>query len=197
MKQLVLATNNEHKIREIRSLLKALPLELLTLRDIPNFPPLVEDGETFQDNALRKAVTVFQHANLPALADDSGLEVFYLNMEPGVYSARYSGPNATDAQNNEKLLQAMRGVAPRRRRAQFRSVIAFVDKGVKELTEGIFSGTLAEAPRGSNGFGYDPLFIPDGMTITSAELTDEEKNAISRRGQSLRKMIEVLRKRFG
>jgi len=197
MKQLVLATNNEHKIREIRSLLKALPLELLTLRDIPNFPPLVEDGETFQDNALRKAVTVFQHANLPALADDSGLEVFYLNMEPGVYSARYSGPNATDAQNNEKLLQAMRGVAPRRRRAQFRSVIAFVDKGVKELTEGIFSGTLAEAPRGSNGFGYDPLFIPDGMTITSAELTDEEKNAISHRGQSLRKMIEVLRKRFG
>ncbi|HLE31963.1 MAG TPA: RdgB/HAM1 family non-canonical purine NTP pyrophosphatase [Bacteroidota bacterium] len=197
MKQLVLATNNEHKIREIRSLLKALPLELLTLRDIPNFPPLVEDGETFQDNALRKAVTVFQHANLPALADDSGLEVFYLNMEPGVYSARYSGPNATDAQNNEKLLQAMRGVAPRRRRAQFRSVIAFVDKGVKELTEGIFSGTLAESPRGSNGFGYDPLFIPDGMTITSAELTDEEKNAISHRGQSLRKMIEVLRKRFG
>jgi len=197
MKQLVLATNNEHKIREIRSLLKALPLELLTLRDIPNFPPLVEDGETFQDNALRKAVTVFQHANFPALADDSGLEVFYLNMEPGVYSARYSGPNATDAQNNEKLLQAMRGVAPRRRRAQFRSVIAFVDKGVKELTEGIFSGTLAEAPRGSNGFGYDPLFIPDGMTITSAELTDEEKNAISHRGQSLRKMIEVLRKRFG
>jgi len=197
MKQLVLATNNEHKIREIRSLLKALPLELLTLRDIPNFPPLVEDGETFQDNALRKAVTVFQHANLPALADDSGLEVFYLNMEPGVYSARYGGPNATDAQNNEKLLQAMRGVAPRRRRAQFRSVIAFVDKGVKELTEGIFSGTLAESPRGSNGFGYDPLFIPDGMTITSAELTDEEKNAISHRGQSLRKMIEVLRKRFG
>jgi len=197
MKQLVLATNNEHKIREIRSLLKALPLELLTLRDIPNFPPLVEDGETFQDNALRKAVAVFQHANLPALADDSGLEVFYLNMEPGVYSARYSGPNATDAQNNEKLLQAMRGVAPRRRRAQFRSVIAFVDKGVKELTEGIFSGTLAESPRGSNGFGYDPLFIPDGMTITSAELTDEEKNAISHRGQSLRKMIEVLRKRFG
>ena len=197
MKQLVLATNNEHKIREIRSLLKALPLELLTLRDIPNFPPLVEDGETFQDNALRKAVAVFQHANLPALADDSGLEVFYLNMEPGVYSARYSGPNATDAQNNEKLLQAMRGVAPRRRRAQFRSVIAFVDKGAKELTEGIFSGTLAEAPRGSNGFGYDPLFIPDGMTITSAELTDEEKNAISHRGQSLRKMIEVLRKRFG
>ena len=197
MKQLVLATNNEHKIREIRSLLKALPLELLTLRDIPNFPPLVEDGETFQDNALRKAVTVFQHANLPALADDSGLEVFYLNMEPGVYSARYSGPNATDAQNNEKLLQAMRGVAPRRRGAQFRSVIAFVDKGVKELTEGIFSGTLAEAPRVSNGFGYDPLFIPDGMTITSAELTDEEKNAISHRGQSLRKMIEVLRKRFG
>jgi XTP/dITP diphosphohydrolase len=196
MKQLVLATNNEHKITEIRSLLKNLPLELLTLRDIPNIPPLVEDGTTFQVNALKKAATVFQHTGLPSLADDSGLEVFYLNMLPGVYSARYAGSNATDERNNEKLMQAMRGVAPRRRRAQFRSVIALVDKGLEEITEGVFSGTLAESPRGSNGFGYDPLFIPDGMTITSAELTDEEKNAISHRGQSLRKMIEVLQKRF-
>lgn len=196
MKQLVLATNNEHKIREIRSLLKNLPVELLTLRDIPNIPPLLEDGETFLENAVKKATTVFQHTGLPTLADDSGIEVFYLNMRPGVHSARYAGPNATDAQNNEKLLHAIQGVAPRRRRAQFRSVIALVDKGLQEITEGIFSGTLAESPRGSNGFGYDPLFIPDGMAITSAELTDEEKNAISHRGQSLRKMIEVLQKRF-
>ena len=196
MRQLVLATNNEHKIREIRSLLKNLSVELLILRDIPNLPPLVEDGATFEENAVKKATAVFQHTGLPTLADDSGIEIFYLNMQPGVHSARYAGINATDEQNNEKLLQAMRGVAPRRRRAQFRSVIALVDKGVQEITEGIFSGTLAEAPRGSNGFGYDPLFIPDGLGRTSAELTDEEKNAISHRGQSLRKMIEVLQKRF-
>ncbi len=196
MKQLVLATNNEHKIREIRSLLKNVPVELLTIRDIPDIPPLIEDGTTFEENALKKASTVFHHTGLPSLADDSGIEVFYLNMEPGVRSARYAGETATDARNNEKLLQAMRGVAPRRRRAQFRSVIAFVDKGLQETTEGIFPGTLGEAPRGRNGFGYDPLFIPEGMTRTSAELTDEEKNAISHRGQSLRKMIEVLKKRF-
>jgi len=196
MKQLVLATNNEHKIKEIRILLKNLPVELLTIRDIPNIPPLVEDGLTFQENALKKATTVFRHTGLPALADDSGIEVFYLNMQPGVRSARYAGSNATDAQNNEKLLQAMRGVAPRRRHAQFRSVIALVDKEVLETTEGVFSGTLGESSRGTNGFGYDPLFIPEGMTKTSAELTDEEKNAISHRGQSLRKMIKVLRIRF-
>src|SRR3972149_4004251 len=147
MRQLVLATNNEHKIREIRSLLKNLSVELLILRDIPNLPPLVEDGTTFLENAVKKATTVFQHTGLPTLADDSGIEVFYLNMQPGVHSARYAGTNATDAQNNEKLLQAMRGVAPRRRRAQFRSVIAFVDKGVKELTGGIFSGSPGAAPR--------------------------------------------------
>jgi len=197
MKQLVLATNNEHKIREIRSLLKNLPIELLTIRDIPNIPPLVEDGLTFQENALKKATTVFRRTSIPTLADDSGIEVFYLNMQPGVRSARYAGVNATDAQNNEKLLQAMRGVAPRRRRAQFRSVIVLVDKNVQETTEGIFSGSLGEFPKGANGFGYDPLFIPEGMTKTSAELTDEEKNAISHRGQSLKKMIEVLQKRFG
>ena len=197
MKQLVLATNNEHKIREIRSLLKNLPIELLTIRDIPNIPPLVEDGLTFQENALKKATTVFRRTGIPTLADDSGIEVFYLNMQPGVRSARYAGVNATDAQNNEKLLQAMRGVAPRRRRAQFRSVIVLVDKNVQETTEGIFSGSLGEFPKGANGFGYDPLFIPEGMTKTSAELTDEEKNAISHRGQSLKKMIQVLQKRFG
>ncbi len=197
MKQLILATNNEHKIREIRSLLKHLPLELLTLKDIPNIPPLVEDGATFQENALKKAIAVHQHANLPALADDSGLEVYYLNMQPGVHSARYTGPNATDAENNEKLLQAMRGVAPRRRKAQFRSIIALVDKGIRELTEGICMGTLGESPRGTGGFGYDPLFIPDGMTKTYAELTEEEKNSMSHRAQSLKKMFAVLQKKYG
>lgn len=196
MTRIVLATNNEYKIKEIKSLLQRLPLEILTLRDIPDLPPLIEDGDTFQDNAVKKATTVFRHSNLPALADDSGLEVFYLNMRPGVLSARYDGENATDEQNNLRLLKEMRGVPPRRRHAQFRSVLALVGNHENEITEGRCRGTLAESPRGTNGFGYDPLFVPDGMTKTFAELTDEEKNTISHRAKSLQQMIEVLRKRF-
>lgn len=196
MTKLVLATNNGHKISEIKSLLSSINVELLTLRDIPNTPPLVEDGDTFQDNALKKARAVYRHAHLPALADDSGLEVFYLNMLPGVRSARYAGEGATDRRNNDKLLSAMRGVAPRRRHAQFRSIIAFVGDGFEEVTEGVCPGQLAEAPLGSNGFGYDPIFIPEGFSKTYAQLTAEEKNAISHRSKSLAAMKEHLLKRL-
>ena len=196
MTKLVLATNNQHKIREIRTLLESIDVELLTLRDIPGVPPLREDGETFQENALMKARIVHEHSKLPALADDSGLEVFYLNMEPGPRSARYAGERATDEQNNEKLLLAMRGVPPRRRHAQFRSVIALVGDGFAETTEGVCPGHLAESPRGSNGFGYDPIFIPDGSDRTYAELTADEKNAISHRSKSLAAMKEHLMRRL-
>ena len=192
MTQLVLATNNQHKIREIKALLGSLEVELLTVRDLPTVPPLIEDGTTFEENALKKARTVHEHTGLPALADDSGLEVFYLNMEPGVYSARYAGERASDEENNEKLLAAMRGVAPRRRRARFRSVIAFVSNGFEKVTEGICLGHLGEVPRGTNGFGYDPLFLPDGFSKTYAELTAEEKNTISHRSKSLAAMKETL-----
>ncbi|MEX2117927.1 MAG: RdgB/HAM1 family non-canonical purine NTP pyrophosphatase [Bacteroidota bacterium] len=192
MKQLVLATNNRHKIREIKSILGNLGMEMLTLDDIPGIPPLVEDGETFQENALKKARTVHRHTKLPALADDSGLEVFYLNMRPGVRSARYAGDTATDQENNSKLLNEMRGVAPRRRGVQFRSVLALVGEGYEELSEGICSGILAETPRGTNGFGYDPLFLPDGMNMTYAELSDLQKNTISHRSKSLAAMRPLL-----
>lgn len=196
MKQIVLASNNRHKLREIKTILGDLNIELLTLDDIPGIPPLVEDGETFQDNALKKARTVHQHTRMTSLADDSGLEVFYLNMRPGVRSARYAGENATDRENNTKLLVEMRGVAPRRRRVQFRSVLALVGDGFEEMAEGICTGTLAEIPRGTNGFGYDPLFIPDGMKITYAELSDSEKNTISHRAKSLAAMRPLLEKRI-
>ncbi len=197
MKKLVLATRNPHKVAELRTLLHDTGVEILTLDNFPNHPALVEDGETFQDNALQKARLVFQSTRLPALADDSGLEVFYLNGRPGVRSARYAGENATDEQNNEKLLAEMRGVAPRRRRAQFRAVLALVGPGYEELAEGICLGKLAEAPRGTNGFGYDPIFIPDGFTKTYAELTAEEKNTISHRARAAEKMRELIRKRLG
>ncbi len=120
------------------------------------------------------------------------MEVFYLHGRHGVFSARYAGSKATDEMNNRKLLEEMRGVAPRRRRAQFRSVLALVGDGMEDSTEGICPGQLGETPRGTNGFGYDPIFFPDGFSKTYAELTAEEKNLISHRARSFAKMKEVL-----
>jgi XTP/dITP diphosphohydrolase len=194
MKKIILATRNKHKILEIKTILGDLPLEILTLNDFPDVPTLREDGETFQDNSLQKAQAVYQHTKIAALADDSGLEVFYLNGRPGVISARYAGDGASDEMNNEKLLGQMRGVAPRRRKAQFRAVLTLLDKGGVEVTEGICPGTLAESGRGTNGFGYDPIFIPDGFSRTYAELTAEEKNKISHRARALAALREVLQR---
>jgi len=193
MTKLILATRNKHKAQELQTLLGDLNLEILTLNDVSPELILREDGNTFEANALQKASTVYNHTKLLTLADDSGLEVFFLNGRPGVFSARYAGVNATDEMNNRKLLMEMRAVAPRRRRAQFRSVLALVGKSIKELTEGICTGMLGETPRGTNGFGYDPIFIPAGFTKTYAELNAEEKNLISHRARSLAKMKEVLK----
>jgi len=192
MNTIVLATRNDHKIIEIKTILSDLHFEILALNDFPNIPTLREDGSTFADNSFQKARTVFDHAKLPALADDSGLEVFYLNGRPGVRSARYAGDEATDGQNNEKLLGEMRGVAPRRRKAQFRAVLTLVCEDFREITVGICEGSLAEFPRGSNGFGYDPIFIPNGFSRTYAELTAEEKNKISHRAKALAAMKVIL-----
>jgi XTP/dITP diphosphohydrolase len=193
MTKLVLATHNNHKAIELQTFLCDLSFEVLTLNNFPEDIELREDGYTFQDNALQKARIVYEHTKLVSLADDSGLEVFFLNGRPGVFSARYSGAGATDELNNEKLLHEMRGVAPRRRHAQFRSVLALVGEGIQELTEGICPGVLAEVLRGTNGFGYDPIFIPDGFSRTYAELTAEEKNRISHRSRSFEKMKNVLK----
>ena len=194
MNRIVLATRNKHKTEEIKTLLKDLRLEILTLNDFPGVPVLKEDGSTFQENSLQKAHAVYLHTKIPALADDSGLEVFFLNGRPGVISARFAGYGATDEENNEKLLGQMRGVAPRRRRAQFRAVLTFFGDNGTEVAEGICPGRLAESPRGTNGFGYDPIFIPDGFSRTYAELTSEEKNKISHRAKALEKMREILRR---
>ena len=192
MTKIVLATHNIHKARELKTMLSGLDVDVLTLDDISTDIDLREDGLTFEANAFQKARSVYHHTHLLSLADDSGLEVFYLQGRPGVFSARYAGPKATDEMNNRKLLEEMRGVAPRRRRAQFRSVLALVGDGMEDSTEGICPGQLGETPRGTNGFGYDPIFIPDGFSITYAELTAEEKNLISHRARSFAKMKEVL-----
>jgi len=196
MTKIVLATHNIHKARELRTLLDDLDVDVLTLDEISAEIVLKEEGNTFEANAFQKALIVHNHTKLLSLADDSGLEVFYLNGRPGVFSARYAGAGATDEMNNRKLLEEMRSVAPRRRRAQFRSVLALVGNRMEETTEGICPGTLGETPRGTNGFGYDPIFIPDGFTKTYAELTAEEKNLISHRARSFAKMIKVLRSKL-
>jgi XTP/dITP diphosphohydrolase len=193
MTKLILATRNKHKAQELQALLSDLNIEVLTLNDVSTDLILREDGDTFEANAFQKARIVYQHTKLLALADDSGLEVFFLNGRPGVFSARYAGEKATDEMNNRKLLIEMRGVAPRRRKAQFRSVLAFVGDNVEEITEGICAGILGETPRGTNGFGYDPIFIPAGFTKTYAELDEEEKNRISHRARSSAKMKEVIK----
>jgi XTP/dITP diphosphohydrolase len=191
--KLILATRNVHKARELRTLLSDLDIEILTLNDISTELILREDGNTFEANAFQKARTAYQYTKLLTMADDSGLEVFFLNGRPGVSSARYAGEKATDEMNNLKLLKEMRAVAPRRRTAQFRSVLALVGNGIEEMTEGICSGVIGETPHGTNGFGYDPIFIPTGFTKTYAELSEEEKNRISHRARSLAKMKDVLK----
>jgi XTP/dITP diphosphohydrolase len=191
---IVLATRNKHKILEIKTILADLAITLLTLDDVPAVPDLKEEGATFQANSRQKAKAVFDLAKIPCLADDSGLEVFYLNGRPGVLSARYAGEGTTDEKNNKRLLVEMLGVPPRRRRAQFRAVLTLVHKNSVETAEGICPGMLAESPRGTNGFGYDPVFIPDGFLRTYAELTAEEKNKISHRARALAKMKEILRR---
>ena len=189
---IVLATRNKHKILELQTLLAGSGSTFTTLDALGDTVALKEDGSTFRENALLKAREVYRRTRSIALADDSGLEVFFLNGRPGVRSARYAGERATDEENNEKLLRAMRGVAPRRRHAQFRAVLALVGDGFEEITEGICPGVLAEAPRGSNGFGYDPIFVPDGFERTYAELTAEEKNQISHRSRAAREMRTLL-----
>jgi XTP/dITP diphosphohydrolase len=193
MKKLLLATRNSHKAVEIKHLLAGSEYQILTLNDFPNVPEIIEDQPTLERNALKKAYTAFETTGVLSLADDSGLECYYLELKPGVYSARYAGENATYEDNNKKLLWAMKAVPFRRRHARFRTVIAIVGKGIEKTVEGRVEGDILEAPRGMNGFGYDPLFVPSGQKKTYAEMTLGEKNQISHRAMALKKAVEILK----
>lgn len=193
MKTLLLATRNPNKIREILEILGDSGFHLRSLLDYPELPDTVEDGATLEENALKKARSALRLTGLPSLADDSGLEVFHLNGKPGVHSARYAGETATYADNNRKLLRELQNASSEERRAVFRSVIAFVAPGVEQIVEGRSPGTIAKEPRGKGGFGYDPLFIPEGFDKTYAELEQHLKNRISHRGIALQRIIGVLR----
>ncbi len=189
MSVLVIATRNPHKLAEIRALFPFPGLTLRSALDYPDIPEVVEDGATLEANAIKKAVTLAQGTGSPALADDTGLEVEALNGAPGVYSARYAGEHADYMANNHKLLKALEGQP--NRQARFRCVIALAQpSGQAEYVEGICTGTIALAPRGNNGFGYDPLFVPESETRTFAELSSNEKHACSHRGRALRAAAE-------
>jgi XTP/dITP diphosphohydrolase len=186
MKELVVATRNRGKLQEIRSLLDGLVTTVHCAADFADFPETVEDGLTFRDNALKKAREAMLYTGLPALADDSGLEVDVLDGRPGVYSARFAGEGAGDAANNRRLLEELDGIPAARRQAAFVCALAYVTpNGGKEVFSGRIGGVILTSGRGDGGFGYDPLFLVDGFGRTMAELSLEEKNAISHRGQAL------------
>jgi XTP/dITP diphosphohydrolase len=185
--RLVLATRNRHKVSEIGAILSGFEIELLSARDFPDVPDVEENGETLEANAVKKAEMVAAATGLPALADDTGLSVDVLGGAPGVVSARYAGPEATYEDNNRKLLGELAGLPPSRRRATFRCVVAVaVPGGVARTVEGRTQGIIIEEPRGEAGFGYDPLFLPDGHVRTYAEMEAAEKNEVSHRGKAMR-----------
>ncbi len=190
---ILIATNNRNKVEEIWSMISPQGFTVKSLIDFPDLPKTIEDQPTLEGNALKKAREAFNATGLLSLADDTGLECYYLELKPGVVSARYSGENATYAENNVKLLNTLKGVPPRRRNARFRTVVAIVGKDIEKVVEGKVEGDIAESPRGSGGFGYDPLFIPSGLKKTYAEMTMEEKNKISHRAMAVLNAIEVLK----
>ena len=197
MTRLLIATHNIHKAAEFRSLLEGSGIEVVTLDAFPSIEPVDEDEPSLEGNALKKARHVFEKSGLASVADDTGLEVYYLNGEPGVYSSRYSGPGATYDSNCRKLLGALQGVPPRRRRARFRCVLAFVaPPNYVRTAEGICEGTILEAKRGTQGFGYDPLFLPAEHRETFAEMIPSLKNRISHRGRALEALKPELLKYF-
>jgi XTP/dITP diphosphohydrolase len=182
--RLIVATGNRHKLEEIRAIVSVPGLALVGLDAVPNAPEVVEDRDTFEGNAIKKAQALAAFTEMWTLSDDSGLEVDALGGAPGVHSARYAGEPVDYAANNAKLLLALRGVSDRS--ARFRCVVALCSpQGDTQTVEGRCEGRIAEAVSGRQGFGYDPLFIPDGFDRTFAQMTPAAKNAISHRGRAL------------
>lgn len=192
MLTVIAATGNEHKLRELRSIMEKFGLEVISQKEA-GFGDIdvVEDGETFEENSLKKASEIMKLSGKICVADDSGLSVDYLDGAPGVYSARYAGEHKSDLDNNNKLLKELEGVSDRG--AKFVSVVTMVYPDGKVLAaRGECPGTILTAPRGNGGFGYDPLFLPDGLDRTFAEIDQETKNSVSHRARALAKLEELL-----
>jgi XTP/dITP diphosphohydrolase len=193
----VIATHNKDKLIEIKSILKEskqlASVEFLSLRDFPNIPEIIEDGKTMQENAVKKALTTAKITNLITIADDTGLEVKFLNGAPGVYSARFAGPGCTYNDNNMKLLNLMKDVPTDKRDARFTCIVAIAKpNGDYFIVEGSIKGMIATEPKGKNGFGYDPLFYVPEHNKSFAELDTKTKNKISHRAKAINKSKKVL-----
>jgi XTP/dITP diphosphohydrolase len=194
--ELLLGTTNQGKLDEVKGYLKRLPVKILALQSLGKWPIVVEDGATYEENALKKARTLAEFFNLLTLADDSGLEVDALNGAPGIYSARYGGEEGNDQKNNEKLLAALKGVPEEKRTGRFVCVLALCTPNfsrtkqwtVRECCE----GRIALSPKGQNGFGYDPLFFYPPFGKTFGEIDRETKTTVSHRGKALQKLAQIL-----
>ena len=193
MIDIVLATHNKDKQAELSKALNSKDVNILSLEDFPHIGEIIEDGETLEENAFIKAHTVYGITGLPSISDDTGLEVDALNGEPGVYSARYAGEDCSYMDNVNKILKNMSKVPLDLRSAQFKTVIAFVSNKMELVSEGSVKGLITKEPKGIGGFGYDPVFYVPEMMKTFAEMTMEEKNKISHRGQATRKIVRQLR----
>jgi XTP/dITP diphosphohydrolase len=192
-RKLILATRNKGKLKEIQVLLSDLDIDIMSLDEAENAPHVVEDGKTFMENAFKKARVIAEATGIMALADDSGLEVDALDGAPGVHSARYSGENASDASNNEKLLADLEGVSSGKRSAHFSCVIiVYHPSGRWISTEDRCEGEITKKFIGDRGFGYDPVFYLPSINRTMAQLSPEEKNSLSHRGKALKKLKSEL-----
>lgn len=190
MKKLVFATNNAHKLDEIRAILGS-KIEILSLNDINCHADIPETADTLEGNAALKAQYIYKNFGLDCFADDTGLEVEALNGAPGIYSARYAGGEGHDSEANmKKLLAEMEG--KENRKARFRTAICLIEDGKEHLFEGIVNGEIIQERRGGSGFGYDPVFVPEGYTETFAEMGNDEKNKISHRARAVAKLCDYL-----
>lgn len=193
-RQIVLASGNKGKLAEFNQVLGSLGVEVVPQSQF-DVPDADETGLSFVENAIIKARHACRLTGLAALADDSGLEVDALNGAPGIYSARFAGPNATDADNNQKLLEMLTGTSPEQRSARFRCVLVFMrhaEDPTPLICQGSWEGQILPLPQGDNGFGYDPLFLVPGLDIASAQLPPEQKNKISHRGKAVQQLIQQI-----
>lgn len=196
METVIIASTNQGKLKEFKELMKGLSVEVKSLKDFPEIGDIEENGASFAENAYIKAKAVFDATGCLSIADDSGLEVDALDGAPGIYSARYAGEEKNDTANNEKLLSEMNVFSDENRGAQFHCAIVAIDRnGTRYDAEGIVRGRILRAPQGENGFGYDPLFYIEEFGRTTAELSMDEKNKISHRGQAVRQIVEILKEK--
>ena len=193
MKKIVIASSNNHKISEISSQINPYFNSVLSLSDFPQIGEIIEDGTTIEENSFIKSRVAFNHTKLPAVADDTILEVDYLNGDPGLFTARYAGKNASYLENMNKLLKNLSGIDKKNRTARFKTVISYVDGKNDFHVEGVLEGRILESMTGNNGFGYDPIFYCSSHHMSLAQMTESMKNEISHRAIAIRKFVNKIK----